>query len=52
MSDMWEVFALKYAERGNRTRVESFIMDPHHDTPHDIDYYVWQIGRASCRERV
>jgi glyoxylase-like metal-dependent hydrolase (beta-lactamase superfamily II) len=47
MSDMWEVFALKYAERGNRTRVESFIMDPHHDTPHDIDYYVWLLTNGT-----
>lgn len=47
MSDIWEIFALKYAERGNRTRAESFIMDPHHDTPHTIDYYVWLITNGT-----
>ena len=47
MSDIWEIFALKYAERGNRTRSESFIMDPHHETPHDIDYFVWLLTNGS-----
>ena len=37
----WEIYALKYADRNNRTRAESFIMDPHHDHKHSIDYFVW-----------
>ena len=32
MTDMlWEVFAVKYADRNNRMRLESFILDPAHD---------------------
>lgn len=41
MSGIWEIFALKYAERNNRTRSESFIADPHHDAQHSMDYFVW-----------
>lgn len=41
MSDIWEVFALKYAERNSRTRNDSFVMDPNHDRPHGMDYFVW-----------
>ena len=42
MTDMlWEVFAVKYADRNNRMRVESFILDPAHDQPHPMDYFVW-----------
>lgn len=41
MSDIWEAFALKYAERNSRTRAESFISDPHHSQQHDMDYYIW-----------
>ena len=41
MTRIWEVFALKYAERNKRTRADSFINDPHHDAPHPMDYFVW-----------
>lgn len=41
MSDIWEIYALKYAERNTRTRADSFMMDPHHDQQHDMDYYIW-----------
>ena len=42
MTDMlWEVYAVKYADRNNRKRVESFILDPAHDQPHPMDYFVW-----------
>ncbi len=38
----WEVYAIKYAERGNpRTRADSFIFDDNHDQPHTIDYFMW-----------
>ena len=50
MTDMlWEVFAVKYADRNNRMRVESFILDPAHDQPHPMDYFVWVL---KARERV
>lgn len=47
MSDIWEVFALKYAERNSRTRAESFLSDPHHDHQHDMDYFIWVLRNGS-----
>ena len=44
----WEAFALRYAERGGRTRADSFIFDDDHASPHDIDYYVWLL-RSGAR---
>ncbi len=41
MNEVWEVFALKYAERNSRTRNDSFLLDDNHTTPHDMDYYLW-----------
>lgn len=41
MSDLWEVHAVKYAERDNRTRADSFIFDDHPAEPHGMDYFVW-----------
>lgn len=38
---IWTVHALKYAERGDRTRAESFILADDHNAPHQIDYFVW-----------
>ena len=37
----WEVYAVKYADRNNRTRFESFMFDPLHQQPHPMDYFVW-----------
>lgn len=39
----WEVHAVKYAERNNRTRRDSFIFDDNHDAPHPMDYFMWVI---------
>ena len=36
----WEVYALKYAERSDRTRKESFIFDDHSNEAHTIDYFI------------
>ncbi len=47
MSDLWEIYALKYAERNSRTRAESFIADPHHDLPHAMDYFIWVLRNGS-----
>lgn len=41
MNDIWEVYALKYAERNDRTRSDSFIFDDNHNSPHAMDYYIW-----------
>ena len=38
---LWEVYAVKYADRNNRTRFESFMFDPLHAQPHPMDYFVW-----------
>lgn len=45
MSD-WEVHAVKYADRDNRTRADSFIFDDNHDAPHAMDYYMWLLRRG------
>lgn len=41
MNDVWEIYALKYAQRNARTRKDSFIFDDNHDAPHAMDYYLW-----------
>jgi glyoxylase-like metal-dependent hydrolase (beta-lactamase superfamily II) len=46
MSDKWKVYALKYAERNNRTRADSFIFDDHPSAPHGIDYFVWVLDNG------
>lgn len=38
---LWEVYAIKYAERNSRTRFDSFMFDPLHQQPHEMDYFVW-----------
>jgi len=47
-TDVYEVFALRYAERTERTRRESFIFADAHDGPHPIDYYIW-VARSRDR---
>ncbi|MEM7300630.1 MAG: N-acyl homoserine lactonase family protein [Pseudomonadota bacterium] len=47
MSDIWEVYALKYGDRNNRRREESFIFDDNHDAPHAIDYFIWVLKNGS-----
>ena len=46
MSDAWEVYALKYADRNSRTRADSFIFDDNHDAPHNMDYFIWVLRRG------
>lgn len=43
MSDTWEIYALRYADRVNRQRHESFLMDGDHSAPHPMDFFVWVI---------
>lgn len=45
MSD-WEVYAIKYAERAERQRCDSFIFDDNHDQPHPLDYFLWLLRRG------
>ena len=42
-NENYEVYAIKYGERIDRTRADSFIFDDAHDSPHPIDYFVWVI---------
>ena len=39
--DLWEVYTIKYAERNERTRADSFLFDDDHASPHDMDYFIW-----------
>lgn len=43
MDEIYEVYALKYAERNARTRADSFMFDDDHASPHAMDYFVWII---------
>jgi len=45
MSD-WSVFAIKYADRNERVRSDSFIFDDNHDALHAMDYYMWLLQRG------
>ena len=47
MSEIYEILAVKYAERTNRTRAESFINADDHLSPHPMDYYVWVVRNAN-----
>ncbi|WP_342076815.1 N-acyl homoserine lactonase family protein [Yoonia sp. SS1-5] len=38
---IWEVHAIKYADRNARHRGDSFIFDDNHDAPHPMDYFMW-----------
>lgn len=46
-SGTWEVLAVKYAERNARTRADSFLFDDAHDTPHEMDYYIWVLRQGA-----
>ncbi|MGI9483436.1 MAG: N-acyl homoserine lactonase family protein [Hyphomicrobiales bacterium] len=39
----YEVYAVKYAERNDRTRADSFIMADDHASTHPMDYFVWVV---------
>lgn len=44
---VWEVHAVKYADRNARTRADSFIFDDNHDQPHAMDYFMWVLRRGA-----
>ncbi len=46
MSEAYEILAIKYAERVNRIRGESFILADDHLSPHPMDYFVWVLRNA------
>ena len=43
MSDTWEIFAIRYADRNERWRKDSFIMDDDHASKHPMDFFIWII---------
>ena len=43
MSETYEILAIKYAERMNRVRGDSFILADDHLSPHPMDYFVWVV---------
>lgn len=47
MERIWQVRALKYADRNSRTRAESFIVDDDHDSPHSMDYFIWVLQSSN-----
>ncbi|MCG6904271.1 MAG: N-acyl homoserine lactonase family protein [Rhodobacter sp.] len=49
MSELWQVYAVKYAERNTRTRSDSFLDDDHPAAPHGMDYFVWVLDNGARR---
>jgi len=49
MRELWQVYAVKYAERNARTRTESFLDDDHPAAPHGMDYFVWVLVNGARR---
>jgi len=42
-NEHYEIFALRYGEKTDRTRAESFKFADDHDAPMPIDYFVWVV---------
>jgi len=42
-SELYEIFALRYAERTDRTRADNFKVTDDHDSPMPIDYFLWVV---------
>ena len=42
-NDKYEVYAIRYAERSNRIRADSFIFTDDHTSVHPMDYFIWLI---------
>ncbi|MEM1317636.1 MAG: N-acyl homoserine lactonase family protein [Pseudomonadota bacterium] len=45
----WEVLALRYATRADRTRAASFLLEADIHTAHPIDYFVWVLRNEAGR---
>jgi glyoxylase-like metal-dependent hydrolase (beta-lactamase superfamily II) len=46
MSETYEILAVKYARRSERTRLDSFMQPDDHASPHPMDFFVWVIRNA------
>lgn len=44
---IWQVHAVKYADRNARARRDSFLFDDNHDAPHAMDYFMWLLRDGS-----
>lgn len=42
-NDIYEILAVRYAERTDRTRAENFKVTDDHDVPMPIDFYLWVV---------
>lgn len=42
-NELYEIYALRYAERTDRTRAENFKETDDHDAPMPIDYFLWVV---------
>lgn len=47
MADHWQVHAVNSADRNNRTRADSFLLDDHPAAPHGMDYHVWVLKNGA-----
>ena len=45
-NELYEIFALRYAERRNRTRADNFKVTDDHDSPMPIDYFLYFMSRS------
>lgn len=46
-NELYEIYALRYAERTDRTRAENFKVADDHDAPMPIDYFIWVVRNES-----
>jgi glyoxylase-like metal-dependent hydrolase (beta-lactamase superfamily II) len=42
-NELYEIFAVRYAERTNRTRADNFKVTDNHDAPMPIDFFIWVV---------
>jgi glyoxylase-like metal-dependent hydrolase (beta-lactamase superfamily II) len=43
---VWDVHAVKYADRNARVRGDSFLFDDRHDVAHPMDYFIWVLRQG------
>jgi len=46
MSDLWEVYAIKYADHNDRPRAQNFIFTDDHLARSPLDFFVWLLRRG------
>lgn len=48
-ADLWQIFALKYAERPDAKKHEHFVFTDAHDGPMPMDYFIWALRNEAGR---